>query len=59
MRRLWLWSHPMCSDEVVKEIVHACSLEGSTKYVESKSWLENKVTENTVCVYIEFSFRQN
>jgi hypothetical protein len=50
----------MCSDEVAKEIVHACSLEGPTEYVESKSWLSKEngeVTENTVCLIITVFFQ--
>lgn len=43
--KLWVWSHPSCSDEVVKEIVHACSLEGPTEYIDTKPWLSEEHKE--------------
>ncbi|XP_028402359.1 ribonucleases P/MRP protein subunit POP1-like [Dendronephthya gigantea] len=45
--RLWLWSHPSCSDEVVKEIVHACNLEEPTEYIDTKPWLSEGHKEET------------
>ena len=46
MVKLWVWSHPVCSEEVTKAIVHACSLEGPTEYVDSKPWLSVETGED-------------
>ena len=52
--KLWVWSHPACSDEVLKEITHACSLEGPTEHVDSKPWLSKEVVENVKSDDTEF-----
>lgn len=41
----------MCSEEIAKEIVNACSSEGPTEYVDTEPWLSkdaDPVTESKV-----------
>ncbi|XP_046858385.1 ribonucleases P/MRP protein subunit POP1-like [Xenia sp. Carnegie-2017] len=37
-RKLWVWSHPSCADEVAQEIQQACSIEASTEFINTKPW---------------------
>ena len=56
--KLWVWSHPACSNEVLNEIVHACSVEGHTELTDLKPEKdektgseEPKVIPARVCIY--------
>ena len=57
-----MWSHPACCDEVLKEIVHACSLEGNTQLSDVKLRKDEETESGSVkpevslTKYVEYNY---